>query len=518
MASRYREEDRYEKYDRSDRRGDGYKKNYDEDYIRDDRRDVRRDERRDDRRDGNSNGNNHHHNQRRHKYQSKRQNTYQTEITKDKVDDIQLEPEDLTSEEREKRQLLVEKITSFEDLGIDMSIMRGIFSHGFESPSPIQQVAIRPMMAGYDIIAQAQSGLGKTATFCIGALSQVKSDENNTQIIILSHTREVASQIWAVMSNLNKYFNSAVNLSTPSIPQSQNVAELKGVEPKKEVETWGSRDKYAEKEKNELAQQRGARIPQIVIGTPGRILDMIKQGALRVDRLKSLIMDEADELLGEGFQEQIRNIITYVGANSQIALFSATYNTDVLKLTKHFMNRPIHILVKNEELTLDGIKQYYVNVLNNQYKFETLCDIYSMLTISQTIIFCNSQRTVDYLSRKMKANNFTVASIHGDMSVVEREQTMSEFRNGSSKVLIATDVIGRGIDVQSVSIVINYELPVKISNYIHRIGRSGRYGRKGCGISFVCEDEVDISKLKQIQSYYQTEIRELPEKLESILV
>jgi translation initiation factor 4A len=500
MASRYNN-DHYERYDRRDGR----------DY-RDNRCDDRRDYK-DDRRDGGYN------NHRRNKYQPKKQNTYQTEISKDKVDDFQLEPEDITLEEREQRQLLVEKISSFEDLGINMNIMRGIFSHGFELPSPIQQVAIRPMITGLDIIAQAQSGLGKTATFCIGALSQVSIDDNTTQIIILSHTREMASQIWAVMTSLNKYFKSIVNLSSPSISQSQNAAELRGIELKKEVDAWGARDKYAEKEKTEqVSQNQGPRIPQIVIGTPGRILDMIKQGALQVNTLKSLILDEADELLGEGFQEQIRNIITNINTKSQIALFSATYNTDVLKLTKHFMNRPIHILVKNEELTLEGIKQYYVNVLNNQYKFETLCDIYSMLTISQTIIFCNSQRTVEYLSRKMRANNFTVASIHGDMSVVEREQTMSEFRNGTSKVLIATDVIGRGIDVQSVSIVINYELPIKISNYIHRIGRSGRYGRKGCGISFVCEDDVDVSKLKQIQSYYQTEIRELPEKLESILV
>ena len=453
------------------------------------------------------------------KHHNRRQYTYQAEISADKgEEDITTEEKDLPIEEIEKRALLTEKVSSFEDLNLELPIMRGIFSHGFETPSPIQQVAVRPMMSGYDIIAQAQSGLGKTATFCIGALTRINMDDNFTQIVILSHTREMASQIWAVMTSLNKYLAARVNLCTPAVSHSQNINELLGVPPRREVDSWGKRDKVSATEEAQSASKPDSPlIPQVVIGTPGRILDMIKQNALKVDRLKVLVLDEADELLGDGFQEQIRTIISYMNEGTQIALFSATYNASVFKLTRHFLNKPIRILVKNEELTLDGIKQYYVNVLNNQYKFETLCDIYGVLTISQTIIFCNNQRTVDYLAKKMRANNFTVACIHGDMSVIDREQTMSEFRSGKSKVLIATDVIGRGIDVQSVSIVINYELPHKISSYIHRIGRSGRYGRKGCGISFVCEDDTDVAKLKQIQSYYQTEIRELPAQLESIL-
>mgnify|MGYP003346461655 CR=1 FL=1 len=456
-----------------------------------------------------------------HRRHQRRQYTYQAEISaqQDKTEDITTVETDISPEESEKRKELVEKVVSFEDFELNPAIVRGIFSHGFETPSPIQQVAIRPMMAGYDIIAQAQSGVGKTATFCIGALSRINLEDNYTQIIILAHTREMAAQIWAVMVSLNKYLNARVNLSTASIPYSQNISELLGVAPKREVSSWGTRDKLATTpDDNTTRDTSGPLVPQIIIGTPGRILDMTKQNALKTDRLKVLVLDEADELLGDGFQDQIRSIISGLGPETQIALFSATYNVGVFKLTRHFMNKPIRILVKKEELTLDGIKQYYVNVLNNQYKFETLCDIYGVLTISQTIIFCNNQRTVDYLARKMRANNFTVACIHGDMSVVDREETMKEFRSGKSKVLIATDVIGRGIDVQSVSIVINYELPHKISNYIHRIGRSGRYGRKGCGINFICEDEADIAKLKQIQSYYHTEINELPAKLETIIV
>lgn len=502
----YNKQKKYDYNDRNDKHRIEY--NDDSQYH-----DVNKTYRRDKYKDINGDVNRRNHNQRR-------QYTYQAEINTNTniINDIDLDinkNNEISEDEIEKRNLLIEKITSFEDLNISEFIIRGIFAHGFETPSPIQQIAIRPMTAGYDIIAQAQSGLGKTATFCIGALSRIDINVNATQIVIVSHTREMASQILTVMDSLNKYLNARLNLSTPSIPHSQNIKELCGLVINTKVGSWGIRDKIYN---DDLTKIENVLIPQIVIGTPGRIIDMIKNNALKVDNLKILVLDEADELLGDGFLEQIRNIISKINITTQITLFSATYNDSIFKLTNNFMNKPIRILVKNEELTLDGIRQYYVNVLNNQYKFETLCDIYSVLTISQTIIFCNNQRTVDYLSQKMRSNNFTVACIHGDMSVVDREQTMKDFRNGVSKVLIATDVIGRGIDVQSVSIVINYELPHKISNYIHRIGRSGRFGRKGCGISFICEDESEITKLKQIQSHYHTEINELPEKLENIFI
>ena len=260
-------------------------------------------------------------------HHQRRQYTYQAEISADKGENIPEETYELTPDESEKRAVLVEKVSSFEDLELAVPIMRGIFSHGFESPSPIQQVAVRPMMAGYDIIAQAQSGLGKTATFCIGALTRVNVDDNFSQIIILSHTREMASQIWAVMVSLNKYLAARVVLCTPAVPHSQNISELLGVAPKREVESWGRRDKLAaEEEQASTSKSSSPLIPQIIVGTPGRILDMIKQNALKVDRLKVLILDEADELLGEGFQDQIRTIISAMNEATQVALFSATYN------------------------------------------------------------------------------------------------------------------------------------------------------------------------------------------------
>ena len=238
---------------------------------------------------------------------------------------------------------------------------------------------------------------------------------------------------------------------------------------------------------------------------------MIKQGAIAANGIKLLVLDEADELLSSGFTDQIKTILKNLSSNVQVALFSATMNGQFFKLTEKFMRDPVNILIKNEELTLDGIKQYYINTQKNEYKFETLCDLYSILTISQAIIYCNNQQSVDYLTRKMTENNFAVSCIHGGNDIVEREKTMREFRTGATKVLIATDLIGRGIDVQQVSIVINFDIPPNMESYIHRIGRSGRHGRKGVAINFVTD--YDFGRISQLEKFYSTEILPLPENL-----
>lgn len=271
--------------------------------------------------------------------------------------------------------------------------------------------------------------------------------------------------------------------------------------------------KSKEKPSIEVVEQEDYKellVPQVVIGTPGRVMDMVKKGAFDTSKVRLLVLDEADELLSDGFIEQIRTLFLSLPKNVQVALFSATMNGAFFQITKHFMRDPVYILIKNDEVTLEGIKQYYIDVVKNEYKFETLCDLYSILTISQAIIYCNDQRSVDYLTRKMKEANFMVSCIHGDMDVVARENTMLDFRTGKTKVLIATDLIGRGIDVQQVSVVINFDIPIKMESYIHRIGRSGRHGRKGTAINFATE--FDVKKLKQLESYYTTEINPLPEK------
>jgi len=246
----------------------------------------------------------------------------------------------------------------------------------------------------------------------------------------------------------------------------------------------------------------------VVVGTPGRVYDMINRRALRTDTIKQFCLDEADEMLSRGFKDQIYEVFQLLPQDTQVVLLSATMPADVLEVTKKFMRDPVRILVKRDELTLEGIKQFYIAVEKEEWKLDTLCDLYETVTITQAVIFCNTRRKVDWLTEKMHAREFTVSAMHGDMEQKQREVLMKEFRSGSSRVLITTDLLARGIDVQQVSLVINYDLPTNRENYIHRIGRGGRFGRKGVAINFVTTE--DVRMLRDIEQFYNTQIDEMP--------
>jgi len=254
---------------------------------------------------------------------------------------------------------------------------------------------------------------------------------------------------------------------------------------------------------------------QVVVGTPGRVYDMVNRGALKLNGVRLFILDEADEMLSRGFKDQIYDVFQYLPKSVQVCLFSATMPSDVLEISNRFMRDPIRILVKKEELTLDGIKQFYIGVDQEDWKLETLCDLYETLTITQAIIYCNTRRKVDWLTRKMGERDFTVSSMHGDMKSKERELIMKEFRSGSTRVLITTDLLARGIDVQQVSLVINYDMPKQRENYIHRIGRSGRFGRKGVAINFIGPDDAEA--LREIESFYNTKVEEMPVNIADLI-
>lgn len=373
---------------------------------------------------------------------------------------------------------------SFEDMELREKILRGIYAYGFESPSSIQKKGIMPIIQQNDVIEQAQSGMGKTATFSIGALQLVDDRVNKTQVIILAHTRELAYQIDTVIKAISKFTKTRFCLSVKGVPISENIAILK---------------------KN----------PHIVIGTPGRIYDMICKKALRTNGLKMLVLDEADEMLSKGFQEQVYDIFQTLPTTIQVALFSATMPEEFFDLAENFMRDPIKILVQKEQLTLEGIKQYYINVDKNEYKFEVLRDLYNFLTINQSIVYCNSRRMVEDLYDRLTDENFPVSYIHGDMTPTEREQAMINFRNAKTRVLISTDLLSRGIDIQQVSIVINYDIPNNVDNYLHRIGRSGRYGRKGVSINFATY--YDKKKIEDIEQHYCIEIEAMPDDLSCLL-
>lgn len=374
---------------------------------------------------------------------------------------------------------------SFDDLQLKPSLLRGIYAHGFERPSAIQQRAIRPIIRGRDVIAQSQSGTGKTAVFSIASLQILDEKIKETQVVVLSPTRELAEQTQRVVQSLGDYMNVKCHAA---IGGKSLGLDLKALE---------------------------QNMAQIVSGTPGRVFDLIQRRALSTRSLKALVIDEADEMLNKGFKEQIYDIYRYLPPQTQVVLVSATLPVDVLEMTRKFMNDPVRILVKRDELTLEGIRQFYVNVEKEDWKFDTLTDLYDTLTITQAVIFCNTKNKVDWLAQKMKENHFTVSSMHGDMDQSERDRVMEEFRSGGTRVLIATDIWGRGIDVQQVSLVICYDLPTNRELYIHRIGRSGRFGRKGVAINFVKED--DVQTLRDIERFYSTQIDELPVNVSELM-
>ncbi|KAG8697871.1 RNA helicase, partial [Ceratobasidium sp. 423] len=380
----------------------------------------------------------------------------------------------------------VKVVSTFDDLGLKADLLRGIYAYDFEKPSAIQQRAILPITNGRDVIAQAQSGTGNTATFSISILQSIDTALRETQALVLSPTRELATQIQSVILALGDYMNVQCHACIGGTSIGEDIRKL----------------------------DHGQ---HIVSGTPGRVFDMIRRRNLRTRNIKMLILDEADELLNKGFKDQIYDVYRYLPPSTQVAVFSATLPYDVLEMTTKFMTDPIRILTKRDELTLEGIKQFFTAVEKEDWKFDTLCDLYDTLTITQAVIFCNTRRKVEWLTEKMCAANFTVASMHGDMVQIERDAIMAEFRQGSrqvedrtglTRVLITTDVWARGIDMQQVSLVINYDLPSNRENYIHRIGRSERFERKGVAINFVTIDDVRI--LRDIEQYYSTQIDEMP--------
>uniref|UniRef100_A0A8D3CWS5 RNA helicase n=1 Tax=Scophthalmus maximus TaxID=52904 RepID=A0A8D3CWS5_SCOMX len=369
-------------------------------------------------------------------------------------------------------------VDSFDDMHLCEALLRGIYAYGFEKPSAIQQRAIMPCIKCHDVIAQAQSGTGKTATFAISILQQIDVEQKITQALVLAPTRELAQQIQKVVLALGDYMGANC------------YACIGGTSIRSEV------------------HKLQAEAPQIVVGTPGRVYDMLSRKILCPKHIKMFVLDEADEMLSRGFKDQIYEIFQKLSSNTQVVLLSATMPTDVLEVTTKFMRTPIRILVKKEELTLEGIRQFYINVEKEEWKLDTLCDLYETLTITQAVIFINTRRKVDWLTEKMHARDFTVSALHGDMDQKERDLIMREFRSGSSRVLITTDLLARGIDVQQVSLVINYDLPTNRENYIHRIGRGGRFGRKGVAINLVTED--DKRTLRDIETFYNTTVEEMP--------
>ena len=403
------------------------------------------------------------------------------------MDDIKLntchsiEMTDITSSIDE-----VKPYETFDEMGLTDQLSRGIYTYGFEQPSKIQQLAIVPMSNRKDILAQSQSGTGKTGAFTIGSLSVVDPNIKAPQVLVICPTRELSQQTERVAQAIGSYMGLKALSATGGNQLRADIQSLKA----------------------------GA---QFVVGTPGRIFDLICRGELVVDQMKYVILDEADQMLEDLFADQIKAILNNkFPTSTSLALFSATMPKNVLEVAETYLNHPVRILIPQDEVTLDGIKQYYVQLDREDWKLPVLLDLYQQITVNQALIYVNKRQKAEWLAKQLSSHGFTLEFIHGEMDVAERKKRMDDFRSGMTRVIISTDLLARGIDVQQVSLVINYEMPIQRENYVHRIGRSGRYGKKGAAINLVYGDEMNM--VKEIETHYSTTIHELPDDLSVLSV
>lgn len=393
------------------------------------------------------------------------------EINQEEIDS----PEDLSSN-------WSEMVSTFDELQLEKNLLRGIYGYGFEQPTQIQQSAILPIIKGKDVIAQAQSGFGKTGAFVIGSLQRIDPSINEVQVVVLSPTRDLAIQSYDVYRYISEFMKLNIALLIGGTRLRENIKTI----------------------------ESGA---HIVIGTAGRVIDLLKKKVLKLTYLKNLILDEADKMLEADFLENMKETISCIPEESKILLFSATMPKEILQLTKFFMKDPARIILKNEEVTLKGIQQFYVT-LKKEWKVDTLIQLYKGLNINQAIIFCNSKRSAELVAEELNKKGHMISLIHGELPMPERNKVMKEFRLGASRVLVSTNLTARGIDVPSVNVVINYDIPNNKETYIHRIGRSGRLGKKGIAINFVTPDEKD--QLMDIIKFYESSIDQLPTDLSEI--
>ena len=378
----------------------------------------------------------------------------------------------------------VKVINKWDEYNLKDDVLRGIYSFGFESPSQIQKTGILPILENRDVIAQAPSGTGKTGTFSISCLQRVDITENKTQILILAPTHELVNQISSVVTSLGNHMEG---LKIKTLIGGTSVTE----------------------DSIELRNN----IPHIIIGSVGRVSDMIRRRNIKTFDIKLFVLDEADEMLSGGFLENIHQMFISFNKDIQIAIFSATLPPEIIELTNKFMKNPVTITIEAEKLNLEGIQQFYVALENDQQKYDTLKDLFGKLSINQSIIYVNSVSRVVDLHEAMLKDGCACCCIHSSMSSAERQEALSEFKRGKYRVLISSNVTARGIDVQQVSIVINFDIPKCVHNYLHRIGRSGRWGRKGVAINFVTRE--DISNMKRIEQHYNSTIVELTNDFEN---
>jgi translation initiation factor 4A len=374
---------------------------------------------------------------------------------------------------------VIKEVDTWDDLEIPPELLRGIYAYGFEKPSEIQRKSIAPVLAGRDVIAQAQSGMGKTGAFSIGTLGRIDVSKPKVQAILMAPTHELVKQT-----------NSVIKALGSMLPGLRVKTLIGGTS--------------IQEDADEIRDS----CPHVVVGTAGRVYDMFRRRYLSGRDIRVMVLDEADEMLSQGFQQKIHQIFQFMPQDLQVVLFSATLPPEILELTKEFMRNPIRITMEAERLNLECITQYYIALRHDGDKYDTLKDLFSVISVNQTIIYCNSIHRVTDLYKAMTDEGFSVGYIHSSMDKVERDKAFQSFRTGGFRVLISSDITARGIDVQQVSTVINFDITRCPHKYLHRIGRSGRWGRKGMAINFVTRQDTET--MRRIERHYGIEIKELP--------
>lgn len=375
---------------------------------------------------------------------------------------------------------------SWDDLDLKEDLTRGIYAYGFETPTPIQQKTIMPIINGKDIIGQAQSGTGKTGAFVVGTLQRIDITKKTTQALILAPTQPLALQISNVVSSLSKFMGGlVVKTLVGGTSVSDDVRDLRD------------------------------NVPHIIVGTAGRVFDMMRRRNFSTNTIRVFVMDEADEMLSRGFKEQIYEIFKYFNDDVQIALFSATMPDEILSLTDKFMRNPVKVTMNAEELTLECIQQFHIALPDDQSKYETLQDLFEIISTSQCIIYVGTVKRVADLYNAMVADGFAVCCIHREMENTEKNESLKKFRDGAFRVMISSGITARGIDVQQVSTVVNFDMIRSVDTYLHAIGRSGRFGRKGLAINFVTKQDIEF--MHTIEAHYKIKIPELPSNVDTLI-
>ena len=378
----------------------------------------------------------------------------------------------------------------FESMITSEDVLRGIYAMGYENPSLIQSKMIIPFIKKKDILCHAKSGTGKTAGFCIPILEMLMceckslADISKPKALIISPVRELSNQTYNVLMKIGQYCE---NFKVVECVGGTNV-----------------RDNIINIKKK----------CQVIVGTPGRIYHMIEKNYLDTKSLDVVVLDEADELLKTNFKHQIYQILNRCNNDLQVCLYSATMPQEVISIAQQFLRDPSVLLLDDDDLTLDGIQQYYVDCKKENWKLDTLLDLYQALNCSKAFIFVNENQRALKLADELIKRNFTLSVIMGTMMQEERNNVLNEFRTDRTSILISSDLLSRGIDIQGVDLVINFDFPTDRENYLHRIGRSGRYGRKGVAINFITDR--DIKAVDEVETYYKIKIKELPSDLDEL--